>query len=104
MILDLKVEQQDDESRNVKKGHENVIWLGIGGGVVADSPEKTKQKSVAGAMSSMIQVNASGMISQGMKAQGEKEYFEKFVKKWREFKKAGGLRGSAWFGVGGWRL
>ncbi|KAG0652107.1 hypothetical protein D0Z07_1038 [Hyphodiscus hymeniophilus] len=77
----------------LKQSYEDVLWVGVGGEVVPDSPEKVTEKFMAGMTSSMIQVNASGMRTQAMVALGEKEYFEDFLKHWTGFKMAGGFKG-----------
>ena len=80
-------------AQKLKQSHPNTMWIGVGGEVVADSPETTMQKFMASIGGSRIQVNASGMRTQGMEVLGEKEYFEKFLKEWKDFKKAGGFKG-----------
>lgn len=80
-------------AEKLKQTYKNVMWLGVGGEVVPDSPEKTMEKFVAGMTSGMIQINASGLRTQAMKVSGEKKYFEEFLKEWTSFKKGGGFRG-----------
>ena len=77
----------------LKQTYKNVIYLGIGGEVVADTPEKTTEKFMARVTSMMIQVNASGLRSQAMKILGEKKYFEDFLKEWKLHKERGGFHG-----------
>lgn len=80
-------------AEKLKQTYKNIIYLGVGGEVVADTPEKTTEKFMARAASIMIQVNASGLRSQAMKIFGEKKYFEDFLREWKLHKEGGGFRG-----------
>jgi hypothetical protein len=80
-------------AQKLKETHKNILWMGIGREVVADSPKKTTEKLAASMTTSMIQINASALRTQSMKILGEKEYFEGFLKEWTSLKKAGGFHG-----------
>jgi hypothetical protein len=80
-------------AKKLKEIHNNTYFMGIGGEVVADTPDKTMEKFLARTGSMMVQINASGMRSQAMKVLGEKKYFEDFLKEWKSFKEGGTLKG-----------
>lgn len=80
-------------TEKLKLTYENTLFIGVGGEVVPDTPEKTMEKFIAGMSSMKIQINASGMRSQAMKILGEKKYFEDFLKEWKLCKEGGIIKG-----------
>jgi hypothetical protein len=77
----------------LKQTYKNTLFMGIGAEVVADTPEKTMEKFLAGMASEKIQINASGMRSQAMMILGEEKYFEDFLKEWKTCKERGVVKG-----------
>lgn len=77
----------------LKPTYNNIIYLGVGGEVVPDAPDRTMEKFMARMGSSVIQVNASGLRTQAMKILGERKYFEEFLKEWKACKAGGGFKG-----------
>jgi hypothetical protein len=94
-------------AEELRKSHKKVTHLGVGGEVVADSPERTTKKclgSLKNTASLRIQINASEMRSQAMRILG-KSYFENFKKEWDLCKEKGvvnGLRLVWGEGMGDW--
>ncbi|KAK9250521.1 hypothetical protein V1507DRAFT_25687 [Lipomyces tetrasporus] len=95
-------------AEELRKSHKNVIHLGVGGEVIADSPEKTTEKFLSSLKNTAklgTQVNASEMRSQAMTIMGERSYFEDFRKEWDLCKEKGvvnGLRLVWGEGMGDW--
>jgi hypothetical protein len=66
----------------------NAILLGVGGEVVAESPEKSSERNKARAKSMTAYVNASGMRDGAMGILGIKVYFEDSAKAWAAYQNA----------------
>ena len=80
-------------AQKLKQNYKNTLFIGIGAEVVADTPEKTMEKFLAGMASGMIQINASGLRSQAMNILGEAKYFEDFLSEWKACKERGVVDG-----------
>lgn len=72
--------------------YKDLVQLGIGGEMAADSPEKVTEKFMNRGGGSLI-LNASSLRSQAMGFMGEEKYFEDFLKQWNAFKAQGGVKG-----------
>ncbi|KAH6674553.1 hypothetical protein B0J14DRAFT_653851 [Halenospora varia] len=79
----------------LRESVKNVVQIGVGGEVVADSPEVTLQKLMMSRTKTpqRKQVDASSMRIQAMEVAGRKKYFEDFLKEWESAKENGLVKG-----------
>ncbi|KAH8685567.1 hypothetical protein BGZ60DRAFT_426056 [Tricladium varicosporioides] len=80
---------------NLRVFVQNIVQIGVGGEVVADSPEVTLQKLKMSQTKTpqRKQVDASSVRTQAMEITGRKKYFEDFLQEWESVKENGFVKG-----------
>lgn len=84
----------DKWAQKLRESH-NVVQVGVGSEPMAETPEQATAKFLDGkkALAGLKRnTNASVLRTQAMEILGEKEYFESFMKEWKQFKDQDGIK------------